>query len=253
MKLETLMNENYGKLNENDREICRYLLENRKKCSCASIDQIAARCHVSKTVLVRFAQKLTLPGFRELKAMLRLEEKNDRMNTEDLLGVVTSSYHKMLEDIGHKDCSRLFEKMYRARRILVYGSGYAQARVASEFKRIFLPVKKNVFHIHGNDMVEPMIHLAGEGDIAFIISLSGESERVIQLAEGLRLKKIPMVSVTHMYQNRLASLCEENLYIHSIQLPDEYGIDYEISTPYFILIELLFLKYQHWLREYQSF
>ena len=52
-----------------------------------------------------------------------------------------------------------------------------------------------------------------------------------------------------MMNNTLAASCEENLYINSIALPKEYILDYEISTPYFILIELLFLKYQKYLTQ----
>ena len=54
-----------------------------------------------------------------------------------------------------------------------------------------------------------------------------------------------MLSITRMGNNTLASVCDENLYIHSITLPASYGIEYEISTPYFILIEYLYLAYHY--------
>ena len=83
--------------------------------------------------------------------------------------------------------------------------------------------------------------------MAVIISLSGESQGTVELARELRLRRIPMLSITRMGSNTLASLCDENLYIHSITLPARYGIEYEISTPYFILIEYLYLSYQDYL------
>lgn len=253
MKLEQLLNSNYGKMNENDREICQYILEHRSLCGRASIAETAAACHVSKTVLVRFAKKLGLPGYRELKAMLKLEQPETGADAGEILEEMTGNYHKMLEDFKERDCTALFEKMRRAERILVFGSGYAQARVASEFKRIFLPAGKIIFHIHGNDMVDALADMARGKDLAVIISLSGESEAVIRLAEQVRLKGIPAVSITHMRNNRLARLCEENLYINSMSLTNSSGGEYEISTPYFILIELLFLKYQLYIQDEQSF
>ncbi|MDC4238793.1 SIS domain-containing protein [Clostridium tertium] len=132
---------------------------------------------------------------------------------------------------------------------MVFGSGYAQARVASEFKRIFLPTEKIIFNMHGYDMVDAVGKLAKEDDFVVIISLSGESKGVIKLAETLRLNGVKTLSITRMMNNSLAALCSENLYINSIQLPKEYILDYEISTPYFILIELLFLKYQKYLAQ----
>ena len=48
-----------------------------------------------------------------------------------------------------------------------------------------------------------------------------------------------------MRSNTLASLCAESLYIHSVRLPLENGLEYETSTPYFILIEYLYLSCQN--------
>lgn len=253
MRLEQLLNQSYEKFNDNDREICQYLLENRCLCARASISETAAACHVSKTVLVRFSKKLGLPGYRELKAMLKLEQMEQTNSAKDLLNELTGNYHKMLEDLKEKDCTVLFGKMKRARRILVFGSGYAQARAASEFKRIFLPTGKSIFHIHGNDMVDSFADMADKEDLVFIISLSGESEAVIRLAQRLRMKGVSLVSVTHMKNNTLAQLCGENLYMNSMSLTNSAGARFESSTPYFILIELLFLKYQLSMENEQSF
>lgn len=253
MRFKQLLNQNYEKFSDNDREICRYLLEHEHVCARASIGETAEACHVSKTVLVRFSKKLGLPGYRELKAMLKLEEMEQNSSAKDLLKELTGNYHKMLEDLKEKDCAVLFGKMRRAKRILVFGSGYAQARAASEFKRIFLPTGKSIFHIHGDDMVDSFAELAEKEDLVFIISLSGESKAVIRLAEGLRMKGVSLVSVTHMKNNTLAQLCGENLYINSMSLTNSTGSRFESSTPYFILIELLFLKYQLFMENEQSF
>ncbi|MFR2694182.1 MAG: hypothetical protein ACLTBV_29900 [Enterocloster bolteae] len=42
---------------------------------------------------------------------------------------------------------------------------------------------------------------------------------------------MPTLSITRLGNNTLASVCDENLYIHSITLPARYGVEYEISTP----------------------
>lgn len=253
MRLEHLLNQNYARMNESEREITRYILENRAACARDSIGETAKACHVSRTVLVRFAQKLGLPGYRELKAMLKLGSGERQLEAGSLLDEMTGNYHKMLEDFRERDFRTLCERIRTAKRILVYGSGYAQARVASEFKRIFLPTGKTIFHVHGNDMVDALADMASGQDLVFIISLSGESEAVLRLAQRLRLKGVFLVSITHMQSNRLASLCGENLYINSMSLTSASGASYESSTPYFILIELLFLRYQLYIQDGQSF
>lgn len=252
MRFEELMNRYYRTFSENEKYVCRYIMEHKKDCCQKSIDEFAKECHVSKTMLVRFAKKMLLPGFGELKAMIRLETEENLDSQDKLLDTVTGSYHKMIDDFYKRDMTGILEKIRRADRILIYGSGTAQSHVASEFKRIFLPVNKPLFYIYGHDMVTALSKSAKSDDLVFIFSLTGEEKSIISLAEYMRLKQVPSVSVTRMQNNPLASLCEENLYIHSVQIPMEYGIDYEIVTPYFILIELLFLRYQIYIGEQNS-
>ncbi|MBC2579493.1 MurR/RpiR family transcriptional regulator [Clostridium sp. DJ247] len=246
MKIDELINRYYDKLNENEKHICKFIMNNKNSCYKFSIEEFARKCNVSTTTLFRFAKKISLQGFSELKAILRLEAEDIKNEDTNFLLNVTDSYHKMIEVIKKRNCKSIFDKIYNSKRIIVYGSGYAQARVASEFKRIFLPTQKIIYHIHGYDMVDSINNLVKSDDFFIIISLLGESEDVIKLAEKLRVSGIPTLSITRMKNNTLASLCDENLYINSIQLQVDC-INYELSTPYFILIELLFLKYQEYL------
>ena len=101
--------------------------------------------------------------------------------------------------------------------------------------------------MHGHDMTKPFEQMAAQTDLVIIISFYGESSHVLSLAENLRIKGVPMVSITRMKTNSLASICEENLYIQSVSVSSPYGIPYEITTPYFILIELLYIKYQQYI------
>ncbi|ENY8630960.1 hypothetical protein QPD47_17355 [Clostridioides difficile] len=61
------------------------------------------------------------------------------------------------------------------------------------------------------------------------------------------MKGTYMVSITKMISNPLARLCDENLYIQSISISVDKQLDYDVTTPYFILIELLYIKYKMYL------
>lgn len=251
MKLEERFNENYGRFTENEQYICRYVLEHKAICINSSITDFAKQCHVSESMLVRFAKKNGLSGYGELKARLRLELDTQAKQEVPLLDLVTDSYHKMMGGLMERDMTALFHKLQKAQRVFLYGSGSAQTRAASEMKRIFLPVKE-LFHINGHDMRGALSRILTSKDMAIIISLSGESSAAVELARELRLRQVPVLSITRMGSNTLASICDENLYIHSITLPASYGIEYEISTPYFILIEYLYLSYQEYLGQPSS-
>lgn len=246
MKIDELLNYHYEEFSENEKYVCHYLSGHYEECSRKTVEEFAVSCSVSKTLLIRFAKKLGLSGYSELKARIKIELKEKEAGTEGLLEAMTDSYHKMMEDLVKKNLTIFFTKLYMAERVFVYGSGSSQARAASEMKRIFLPAKEMV-HLHGHDLLYALERTAKPKDLVIIISLSGESEMVVELAKALRVSHVPTVSITRLKNNTLASLCEENLYINSIQLPMEYDIKYEISTPYFILIEYLYLSYQNYL------
>lgn len=252
MKLEHRMNRFYGEFNENDKYIADCILTHKKDCARLTIHDFAKKYHLSQSSLTRFAQKIELEGYSELKSRVRMEELDQGKLDFSFRGEVMSNYKKMVESIRNRDCESLFQALDRAERILIFASGYSQARVASEFKRIFLPLGKKIYYMHGHDMAEAFGELAEKGDLVILISLSGESEHVVSLAERLRLRQIPLVSITRMQVNRLARICGENLYIRSLELPEEYHVRYEVTTPYFILIELLYIRYQNYLNSGQT-
>ncbi|MBR5583693.1 MAG: MurR/RpiR family transcriptional regulator, partial [Lachnospiraceae bacterium] len=56
MKIEELVNSHYDMLNENDIHIWEYILSHRKECENLTIEELASRCYVSRTTVMRFAQ-----------------------------------------------------------------------------------------------------------------------------------------------------------------------------------------------------
>ena len=70
MRIEELINDHYQELSENDLIIWQYIEQHKEECRNLAINELAQRCHVSKTTILRFAQKLSLKGYSELKAYL---------------------------------------------------------------------------------------------------------------------------------------------------------------------------------------
>lgn len=246
MRVDELLNSHYGEFSENEKYVCHYLNSHFEACSNMTIAAFASDCGVSKSLLIRFAKKLGLSGYSELKAMIRMELREKQPKTEGMLQAMADSYYKMMEELTKKDLSGFFGKLYHAKRVFVYGDGGSQARAASEMKRIFLPVKE-LLCLHGDCYAHTLQSMAGPEDLVIIISLSGESETVVGLAEALRGRHVPSVSITGLKRNSLAAACEENLYVHSMRLPIGSGAEYVNSAPYFILMEYLYLSYQNYM------
>lgn len=246
MKLEQLINQYYDQFTDNDKYICEAILNHKKDCIHMPIDEFAREYHISTSTLSRFAQKLNLGGYSELRVVLKMGEiskKSELQNTDHIF----KCYHSMIDDIEKKDCQQLFSRMQQAKRIIIYGSGGHQSRVAREMKRIFLPTGQKLYDVSDYDVVDQLLEFVKEDDIVFILSLSGESEHSLKLAKELKMRHIYSISITQMKSNMLSRLCDENLYIQSTHIPVNEYRDYHLITPYFILIELLYIKYKKYI------
>lgn len=135
----------------NEQYICNYLVNHYEECVKNTVEEFSKNCNVSKTMMVRFAKKLGLSGYSELRARIKIELQEQQGNVDGLLQTMTESYHKMMDELVKADFSNFFSKLKEADRVFVYGSGSSQSRVASEMKRIFLPVKEMI-DLQGHDL-----------------------------------------------------------------------------------------------------
>ncbi len=249
MKLDERFNEKRDLLGENDLLIWQYISAHRRECAGLSIEALGARCHVSRTTILRFAQKLGLSGFSELRLLLRMEhaENAQQPQAADFLQQTCQSYHKMIDELRDKDCIPLFQAIDTAENLYVFSSGMLQDAVAREICRMFLIADRWFYRIHAGSEAEALLHNVTERDFVLILSVSGESPQVLQLAKALRVRGVPTASVTQRKQNSLAQLCRLRLYISTVEI--DFGTDYQSTASFFILSELMFLKYMAYRKE----
>ncbi|MEG0379989.1 MAG: SIS domain-containing protein, partial [Eubacterium sp.] len=95
-----------------------------------------------------------------------------------------------------------------------------------------------------HDMIKPLINFIRPEDMIIFISLNGEAPELVDFAKAVKMKGVYSASITKMVSSSLSRLCDENLYIQSISVPIDGNLEYEGTTPYFILIELLYIKYK---------
>ena len=103
---------------------------------------------------------------------------------------------------------------------------------------------KMFYDLSGYQESEISLNIANSEDLFIIISVSGENKFLIDFASQLQVRNIPIISITKLKENTLSQMSDYNLYISSVTFLDTINeISYESITSYFILIEILFLKY----------
>ena len=76
-----------------------------------------------------------------------------------------------------------------------------------------------------------------------IVSLSGETKSVIDIAQKLHMYKIPLISIVRLKNTPLAQLSDENIYIKPLILPTGLATEYTSMAGFFVMAELWFISY----------
>lgn len=247
MTIDELVNQYYDRLNDSDLYIWNYVQNHKQQVKESTIEELAKCCNVSKTSVIRFAKKLSLSGFSELKVYLKLEnEKPIYENTEiQLLDQLCSNYTEAIETLKNSNMDNAFDIMYNAKRVFLFGSGSIQLNVAREIYRLFFNGGEYFHYFDCKYDVEDIMYNLTETDAMIIISLNGESDTVIDLAKKLKMKNVPVISITKFKNNTLASLSTESLYFSALdyQLPDN-GRLLGLLSLMFVFSEIFYIKYQ---------
>ncbi|ERK31626.1 MULTISPECIES: MurR/RpiR family transcriptional regulator [Clostridium] len=244
MRLEELVNKHYSQLNQNDIHIWRYIVKNKKSCSNLTIEELASRCNVSRTTILRFAQKLSLKGYSELKIYLKWETSEEVQMETEAIKVMCDGYNRAINDLAKRDFTGACKLIYEANRVFVYGSGDIQMAVAKQLKLMFLHGGECLYDIEGLSVDETFFSLVNPNDLVILISLNGESNKVVELAKKMNLLNVKVVSITKLKDNTLASLSDENIYITTSQVNyDSNYRSFESYTILYIVAEILFVRY----------
>ncbi len=242
MRLEELINKNYSQLNENDLYIWKYISTHRKECETLSIDDLANKCHVSRTTILRFSQRLGLKGYVELKVYLRMNNQLYQ-NKQTGLELVYKTYIDYMNEIKEKDLTQIMKMIDYAKNAYVYGTGSIQDNVALELKRSFLEVGKLFFYIQSKDETNAFIDVIDSLDIIVMISYSGENEQLLAFAKKLKVKSVPIIAITATKDNTLSHLADESLYVQVPSIFNPLGPRHEGLVNYFLLIDFILMKY----------
>lgn len=106
-----------------------------------------------------------------------------------------------------------------------------------------------VYEIKGSDEIGIILKNITENDLFIIISLSGESKKVVDVAQKLYLQKIPIISLTKLKSNTLATLSTENIYVTPIDLPATVDFEYKSMLGFFLVVEMWFVSYSQYCAE----
>lgn len=249
MRLEMLINKHYDDLNENDLSTLHYIIVHKKKCLNMSITDLSTYCNISKSSILRTTQKLGFSGFSEFKYALKSDLNPEEEQTKDYFKQTIMDIENTLKFFRRTDLSPIYKQLHRAEHIYAYGTGWAQRNAILELKRNFLNCNRMITDVAAKKELEVAIKFITERDLVLIVSLSGEISDIIEDIRLLKIKNVPVLSITNadFNHNELATLVPYNLYYHSssynINSGDESGTETVSLVTLSVLCDALFHGY----------
>lgn len=255
MVIEELINKYYDDLNDSDLHIWKYIHKNKKKCSTLPIENLAEQCNVSRTTILRFSKKLRFNGYSELKYCLRNDlDKSENVVYGNVINVddMCDNYIKAINDLKKKDFTNICKMIHEAHNIFLIGTGTIQKGAAKEFQRLFYGMHKYTHIVDGSFERNMLLKGITSNDLVIIISLTGEGEEVTTLCKELRVRNVPVLSITQLASNRLANNSSENLYILTKNLSYGNHKEHVSISLIFIMIEILYVRFVNYIEEIEN-
>lgn len=242
----------YNQLTKAEKKIADYVLKDKENIIYMSITELANACGVGETSVYRFCQTMKFRGYQEFKMELSLYLASSRTNdTEDEsqdFGFEKERMDRQFEAIKEtyqlldlKAITRIVEMMEKANSIFFFGVG-GSAQTAQDFWNKFLRITPKVRIIQDAHMQAMAASLLTEDDLVFLISYSGSTKDIVNIADIAKETHAKIVGITRYQKSPLTKYTDEILLCGSKESPLEGG-SLTVKTSQIYLLDLLYTTY----------
>lgn len=247
-------------LSPSERHVVDYIFDNLHEVQNIGIVELSQKTFTSTSTVKRLCSKLGIDSYIDFRLQLSIDLKSYLKESilkeaaipikrhDSIADVIKKvSYFNAKSIIDSKDINdkQVFEKavqmMTKANRIDFYGVGPSNL-VAKDaaLKCLRLGIDASAY----DNELEMFIRAKGSNpdSLAFMISYTGETSDIIDVAKELLLRQIPTVSLTGLSDNSLIKLCTLNLFVDASEPADRLGAMYS-RTSTLNVIDILFTAF----------
>lgn len=225
-------------LNDTEKKIVDYILQNYDHLG--TIKSISDDLFMSPNTIVRLCKKLGYTGFSELKYTIlqnqtqKIDEPSNYYDIKELLEYTLS--------INSSDKIKLVAKtIFDCSQLVIFSLGLSHI-VALELSKKLVHLNKFVFAPDDRDSCKLYANNLQEGQVAMILSLSGDTDIMKNITYTAKAKNIPIITLTGWGQNAVASLGDINLFAFYNKLNvNHYDVSSRLGLH--VLTELIFQEY----------
>lgn len=231
----------YDDLTESEKKALTYIIKHLEEVPYLTIKQLADLAFVSKTVIINLSQKLEFSGFKELKFYVnqQLREKvlTQKKVTPSIHENKKQSIEKTFSLVSDKDLTRSAEEILKAKNIFIMARGTSKA-VGYYLEHLLFSMGIHCFFIKDYNLSESFTNLVTKDDVVILISLSGNTKKIVDTARKVHMKKAKIISLTSFQSNILTSYADLRLFSHTDEM-DTKRDDSISRIGFFLLVDLM--------------
>jgi len=221
------------KLTELEDDLVDYILKHKEEVVEMKIVHLAQTIYTVPNTITRFCHKLGYKGFSELKAELRHEITDKKLPSNPQAALLL----KNIDLIDKARETKVISAFKKVKAVNFYAVGQTGLVAKICVDNFYALDDKFLFYTYPNKLRHRMEH--AEQEIFFFISLSGETDSVIDLANHAKKLGHTIISLTNLTDNRLAQLSDISLFCYTEkEIVDNY--DVTDKTPILIVMHSLF-------------
>ena len=216
---------NYHRLSPAQKIIADYVMNNTREVVYLTITDLAEKCSVSETTILRFLNKIGLTSYQVFRVEIAQLEAKDTQDfttseisskdsAEEIIKKIIFSTSTAVNDISNilqaetvRECS---EMILKSERIFVFGIG-ASALIAGDLNHKLLRMGINSVTDNDDHMISIRSYQAGKKDTFILVSHSGESKTLLDCAERAKSKGAEVFCITSYTHSSLSQISDRTL------------------------------------------
>lgn len=222
-----------------------------------SASQLAKDTYTSAPLVIRVTKKLGYQGWNDFKTayLKELEYLLEEMDVDasipfiihDDIMTITTNLAKLEKEtiqdteklLDHDQLAKIFSLLRQSQIIDIYGI-LDNLILAKHFQNQMSYIKKqvNICEITGNEKI--MAYNASANHCGIIISYSGQTSHLLEVAKIYKSRNIPLIAITCIGENSINQLADAVMYMSSKEMLNIKIGDFASATSLKYLLDIIY-------------
>lgn len=255
-------------MSESEQSVADFMLTLGKDLHKYSTRNLAEATYTSPATIIRLCKKLDFDGFDHFKEQFIKEieyldqqygkvDVNFPFSKDDTLmktaNKISHLYAESIDDtmslLQNDQLQKALTLLKFSNSVHIFSTGTA-LNLAESFKEKMLKIGKHVSISSNLNYQLYEVNCIPKGDVAIIISYSGETKNIITIANACKQKQIPIIAITSFGENTLTQLSNCKLMISTKESLYHNIGDFSTHLSIHLILDLLYAVY--FLQDYES-